>query len=238
MLGMCACILSFLGPGAWYILSLAFDTTTLPFSSQNFILLITTLVMTLFGGVIGYNHDIVSRTAQQDSLTRLFNQAAFFLKAEFHFNMGTRYKDNLSIVMIDIDDFKQVNDRNNHLMGSSVLRDVAQIIRESLRETDIAARFGGDEFVLCLPRTDLKMSGLVAERIRSKIEQTVFHYKDTTTSITVSMGVATMKCTQGVSLQVLTERADIELYRAKKNGKNQVVLEGQVLEPSQTHQVS
>ena len=127
--------------------------------------------------------------------------------------------------MMDLDFFKDVNDTNNHLVGSAVLKKVGYIINEGLRETDVAARFGGDEFVICLPRTDLEMAGIVAERLRSGIEATTFSYKEHNVKVTASFGVNSMKCSSNGSVEMVTERADHLLYKAKDAGRNRVFLD-------------
>ena len=148
----------------------------------------------LFGYILGGKQDVLYRYLENDNLTVLLNQTSFFRKANYHYQLGTRYHDSLSIIMIDLDHFKNVNDSNNHLMGSAVLKQVGKIIQQHLRETDVAARFGGDEFVICLPRTDLEQAQIVADRIRQIIAETEYNHKSHRCHVTASFGVCAELC--------------------------------------------
>ena len=159
----------------------------------------------------------------KDNLTILYNQPAFFDLAQRHFQIGVRYDDHLAIIMMDLDHFKKVNDSNNHLVGSALLKQVAEIIASNLRDTDIAARFGGDEFIVCLPRTSLPAARIVAERIKSTIASHEFHYQERRLHVTASLGVAVMRCRYQYSVERLVERADKHLYAAKAAGRNALV---------------
>jgi diguanylate cyclase len=145
-----------------------------------------------------------------DPLTGLSNRRALDEALKTQFSMMARYEKRFSILIIDIDHFKQINDRQGHLYGDQVLRQLAQILDESLRETDIATRFGGEEFVIIMPETDLVGGCILGERLCRKIEKEL--------TITISGGVA--EANEGDSAQSLLARADTALYSAKSGGRN------------------
>jgi diguanylate cyclase (GGDEF)-like protein len=178
---------------------------------------------TAIGALIGHYHERLKVLAARDDLTGLFNQTAFMQTAEFLLQLGIRHGEPIAVVMMDIDHFKSVNDNHNHLVGSHILKEIARILSLSLRKSDLTARFGGDEYVLCLPRTPARSAAEVAERIRKAIEGAVFTYRDHTVRVTVSIGVATATCVPGLELRRLAEVADAALYKAKAAGRNAVV---------------
>ncbi|SMF37042.1 GGDEF domain-containing protein [Pseudobacteriovorax antillogorgiicola] len=218
-------VVASLAPSGWFLMCRLFNYEATHQGIYLYMFLSTAISLGAFGFIVGSYQDVLFRFLEQDNLTILLNQKAFFRKADHHYQLGVRYKDYLSVIMMDIDNFKDVNDDNNHMVGSAVLKKVGFIISEGLRETDVAARFGGDEFVICLPRTDLVMAGVVAERVRHVIEATTFTYKEFNIKVTASFGVAAMKCTANGSVEMIAERADHLLYKAKDAGRNQVVLD-------------
>jgi diguanylate cyclase (GGDEF)-like protein len=126
--------------------------------------------------------------------------------------------------MLDVDFFKKVNDTHGHQVGDEVLKAVAQIVTSSLRTGDVAARYGGEEFVTVLPGSDMEGATLVAERIRSRLEQTEIQTTKGPIQVTASFGVAAVRgpdC-RGAAKD-LVARADAALYEAKRNGRNRVV---------------
>ena len=127
--------------------------------------------------------------------------------------------------MLDIDDFKALNDRFGHLMGDEVLRGVSSLIRESLREMDVAARYGGEEFVVVVPETDAQGARAVAERIRQSVSAHAFLEEAAGGGIhaTVSVGVSTFPA-DGRSVESLIRAADDAMYGAKRAGKDRVVV--------------
>jgi diguanylate cyclase (GGDEF)-like protein len=120
--------------------------------------------------------------------------------------------------MLDIDNFKAVNDTFGHRAGDEVILSVAHAIMACIRKTDVAGRYGGEEFLVLLPETDLASAKVVAEKIRSTVAQLSFEIKDL--AITISAGVA--EAQQGESYEAFINRADANLYRAKRSGKNRV----------------
>ena len=160
--------------------------------------------------------------AMRDGLTGLFNRRAIEEYAESEFNITERKKHPLSIVMLDIDHFKKVNDRFGHKAGDYALQQVAKILKEDLRSYDRVGRWGGEEFMLILPDTHLDDALIVAERIRVKIAETKITLESGEAfSIHISLGVA---CTSGQSttLTKLIDSADQAMYQAKQSGRNQV----------------
>jgi diguanylate cyclase len=134
-----------------------------------------------------------------------------------------RYQTGFSVLMIDLDRFKTVNDTRGHLVGDSVLRQMGDLLRGEVRSVDLAARYGGEEFVIVLPETDSEGALVFAERLRKRVMHTNFAETGEPLSITVSIGVACAKPDDDVSTpDSLIERADEALYRAKNEGRNRV----------------
>ena len=163
----------------------------------------------------------LEKLASFDSLTRVYNRQAIMGRLRETINRVRRYKESLSLIMLDIDHFKKVNDQYGHLVGDDVLEKVATLIRDNIRSTDMVGRYGGEEFLIILPQTDLYAARIVAERIRSIIEMTKMKdFVGNTFSITVSQGISS--CEPGDDVYSLISRADEALYRAKENGRNRV----------------
>lgn len=163
----------------------------------------------------------LDRLATFDSLTGLYNRRAILARLRELTNLANRYKEDFSLIILDIDHFKKINDRYGHLTGDEVLEVTATLIRRNIRDTDIVGRYGGEEFIMVLPKTTLALSWIVAERLRSTIEKT--EMKDTAGhvfSITVSQGLAGWE--RGEDVTSLVSRADEALYKAKEKGRNRV----------------
>ncbi|MCJ7576806.1 MAG: diguanylate cyclase, partial [Dehalococcoidia bacterium] len=163
----------------------------------------------------------LERLATFDSLTGLYNRRAILGKLRELINLANRYKEDFSLIMLDIDHFKKVNDRYGHLTGDDVLEKVAALIRGNIRDTDIAGRYGGEEFIIILPQTTLSSAWVVVERLRSIIEQA--EMKDpagNVFAITVSQGLAGWE--RGEDAHSLISRSDEALYKAKEKGRNRV----------------
>jgi diguanylate cyclase (GGDEF)-like protein len=159
----------------------------------------------------------IAEIAITDGLTRLFDVSTFRVKLETEIRRYRRYGSEVSVLMIDIDDFKKFNDTHGHPQGDRVLADVSALIEKTTRDLDICARYGGEEFSVILPQTDRRAALMIAERIRRRIEK---KYKKTS-GVTVSIGCA-MCPEDGKSAKVLVKKADKALYVSKANGKNQV----------------
>jgi two-component system cell cycle response regulator len=160
-----------------------------------------------------------------DGLTKLYNHRYFQDELLRAFEESQRYQRPLSLAIIDIDFFKKVNDTYGHSVGDEVLRAVAKIFKESIRSTDLGARYGGEEFAVMMPETELDDALTFAEKIRMLIEKTPFETTAGTIHATVSIGVASVPHTRIHSAKEVVVAADKALYRAKKNGRNQVQAE-------------
>jgi len=163
----------------------------------------------------------LERLANFDSLTGLYNRQAILGKLRELINRAKRYNEDFSLSMLDIDHFKRVNDRYGHLTGDEVLEKIAALIRRNIRDTDIAGRYGGEEFIIILPQANLSSALVVAERIRNIIENA--EMKDSVGNvfaITVSQGLSGWE--RDEDAYSLISRADEALYKAKANGRNRV----------------
>jgi len=159
--------------------------------------------------------------ATTDGLTEISNRRFFLTSAEKEFERSIRYMESLSIIMIDIDHFKKVNDTYGHTTGDEVLHETAQICKQSLREVDLIGRYGGEEFIILLPETDAVEAYLVAERLCTLIADHKFNTKSGIIHITASLGVASIE-DKGYSLKSLLDHSDQALYIAKQEGRNRV----------------
>ena len=161
--------------------------------------------------------------AHTDSLTHLLNRRALTIRLVAELERVRRYNSPLTMLMIDLDHFKLVNDTFGHLVGDEVLRGLAMILQRSVRSVDMVARYGGEEFVVVLPETGEMGAVAFAERIRQRAEQHNFEAaRSATVRITVSIGVSCFPSPHVESAEDLFARADAALYRAKDRGRNQV----------------
>ncbi len=156
-----------------------------------------------------------------DALTGVYNRRHFFETSKDFISIARRNKGDLSLLMIDIDYFKRVNDTYGHNAGDSALIALAEEIRNLLRESDVFARIGGEEFAVLLHDTPLDGAKTIAEKIRKTIEQRIFFHKDVELKIEVSIGISTLNETTN-SMDALYELVDKKLYEAKESGRNRV----------------
>ena len=161
--------------------------------------------------------------ASSDCLTGLQRRRAFMSKAELEFERAKRYGHDLSIVVMDIDHFKSVNDRYGHAVGDLVLQHVANICRANLRSMDLVARIGGEEFVLLLPETNLLAAHKLAERLRTEIETSAVENSGALVKVTTSFGIADRESSGLDELKSMINEADRMLYEAKGAGRNQTM---------------
>ncbi len=159
--------------------------------------------------------------AQKDELTGLKNRRAFFEQGHRIFQQAKRFHHPVSLIMMDIDHFKSINDRYGHSIGDKVLRAVAEPLQRLVREIDIVARMGGEEFAFVLPETGLEDAANLAERLRSEIEDLVVTNNANEMKITASFGVVNCKGGEK-NIEALLTAADDALYVAKRKGRNQV----------------
>lgn len=168
---------------------------------------------------------ILEKLAASDSLTELANRRSFFEQAEAEVQRAHRYGHPLALQMLDIDHFKSINDHFGHAAGDEVLRRIAGVLRANLRHNDLAARIGGEEFVVLLPETQLEDAAQHAERLRNAIAGLRIPFEQSTLSVTVSLGVAALHAGE-LSPEPMLMRADSGLYRAKQSGRNRVQVAG------------
>jgi diguanylate cyclase (GGDEF)-like protein len=166
---------------------------------------------------------LFEKQALTDTLTGLFNKRHFETQLELHHRRIKRKNGELSLIMMDVDDFKQINDKHGHPQGDVVLARLGKVIRTSLRDGDIACRYGGEEFSVILPDTSLEIAREIAERIRKTAASQVFAPARPLSSfnVTLSLGVAAWQ--EGKTAQDLVAMADAALYKAKSRGKNQAI---------------
>lgn len=162
--------------------------------------------------------------ATVDALTGAINRYHFIERARYEVARATRYRQPLSVAMIDADHFKNVNDTVGHAGGDAVLRDLVSICKSQLRETDLLGRYGGEEFIVLLPGTPVEAAGTLAERLRRAIEQHMVITPGGWMSYTVSLGVAGFDGVSSTTLEDLMAQADAALYDAKHRGRNRVAL--------------
>ncbi|ADD68607.1 diguanylate cyclase [Denitrovibrio acetiphilus DSM 12809] len=155
--------------------------------------------------------------SQQDPLTKIYNRTKFFEEVEKELDRVSRYGQDMSILMIDVDYFKEVNDQYGHLVGDKVLIELTQIIRQNIRKSDVFARYGGEEFALLMPMTAQKGAREKADLIREAVST---HNFDKCGRVTCSFGVATYA--EGDTVDSFVQKADIALYNAKESGRNMV----------------
>lgn len=162
------------------------------------------------------------KEASEDYLTGLPNRKTFEHRLLLETHRSTRHSLPLSIAIIDLDRFKTVNDTLGHNVGDTVLRQMAELLREHVRDIDLVSRWGGDEFVALLVDTDLIGISVWAERMRTRVENHTFGSQDNPIKLTISIGIS---CTEGEKSRAesLFEHADNCLFRAKEGGRNQVV---------------
>lgn len=161
--------------------------------------------------------------ATTDSLTRLLNRRALLDRLSGEVERAKRFKSQLSLLMVDLDHFKTVNDRYGHLAGDEVLRQVGDLLARVVRTIDVVARYGGEEFVVALPETSSEGAVVFAERLRERVASQALEVGgDRNFHLTCSVGVATFPSPHVASTEALFARADEALYRAKSGGRNQV----------------
>jgi two-component system cell cycle response regulator len=159
-----------------------------------------------------------------DDLTRLYNSRHFYHQIKMELDRADRYGQPLTLLLFDIDDFKRFNDTYGHIEGDQVLQRLGQVVKNCLRQTDSAYRYGGEEFTVLLPMTTSKEGIVTAERIRSEFKKETFTpVPGREVHMTVSIGLAQYESNE--KIKDLIERADQFMYRGKKHGKDRVCSE-------------
>lgn len=165
----------------------------------------------------------LEKQATHDPLTELYNRRYVFGFIENELKRYRRYGDRFSLILIDADFFKRVNDTYGHGAGDAALRHISDSCVRSVREADVVGRFGGEEFIIVLPRTSATEAAVVAERIRASLRQPGFKWQDRPINITLSLGIAEVG-SDAASFDELLKSADSALYAAKRAGRDQVAI--------------
>jgi len=159
-----------------------------------------------------------------DDLTQLYNSRYFYHQLKIEMDRADRYGHPLTLLLLDLDDFKQFNDAYGHIEGDQVLMRLGQVVKRCLRQTDSAYRYGGEEFTVLLPMTTSVDSAVIAERIRTEFKKEIFSLvPDQNVHVTVSLGLA--QCKKREEMKAFVHRVDQLMYQAKKNGKDGICSE-------------
>ena len=180
-----------------------------------FITLIITLIVLFYVRSI---HTKLNQLASNDVLTGLPNRRTFYSQLAHFLQLKKRHSNNLSVIFIDVDDFKKINDMHGHDIGDKVLIGIAKTLQSTLRESDCIARWGGEEFAILLLETQLKDAALIADQLRGNIEKDAYLIKQTGQSTTISLGITQVSSDDDIDS--LFKRVDAALYQAKEKGKN------------------
>ena len=165
-------------------------------------------------------HEIIHRMALTDGLTDLANRKQLDALLAEEIPRARRHGRDLSVLLLDIDHFKSINDTHGHLTGDSVLRGLAGIMQRRLRPSDRLGRYGGEEFCVILPETSRQNAAKIGEDLRSLVEAHAFVAEDKNIRVTISVGVGSLE--EGMTMDELYRRADEKLYQAKRSGRNKV----------------
>ena len=168
--------------------------------------------------------DKLRQLATMDSLTGIYNRSYFLELSHKLLAAAALNRTSLSIILLDIDFFKSINDRYGHQYGDLALQHIALVCKRHMREEDIFGRYGGEEFVICLPGIPLKQAGQLSERIRQDIEESILHTSVGSINVTASFGVVEAVHSNDITLEELLSEADHALYTSKRNGRNAVHL--------------
>jgi two-component system, cell cycle response regulator len=192
------------------------DYITKPFSFSE-------LLARIRGGarIVQYQQQLEHQT-QIDSLTGLYNRRAFEKRLTEEIERATRHGHPLSLLMLDVDNFKIINDTHGHQAGDAALVRICEILRTEMRQSDFLSRFGGEEFVLILPENDHESAMRAAQRILTEVRSSAFTTHDAQFSMTLSIGVSSTAIYPYGNASKMVEDADRALYSAKHNGKNRV----------------
>ncbi|NOQ89259.1 MAG: diguanylate cyclase [Gammaproteobacteria bacterium] len=159
------------------------------------------------------------RRARVDELTGLYNRRAFYEYGNILANNSQRNKDVLAMIIMDLDNFKSVNDNFGHAAGDVALKQIGKILLQRLRKSDVFARIGGEEFGMLLPLTSLSEAAQLAEELRKAVQSSAVSYEDKTFNITASFGVTSDVC----DIDTLVRQADLAMYKSKDSGRNTVI---------------
>ena len=167
-------------------------------------------------------HENLMSSALRDPLTKLFNKRYFLDRLDSELKFAKRHDTALSLLLVDLDHFKAVNDTHGHLAGDAILVNLAQVLQRAVRNEDVVARFGGEEIAIILRAIPLEPAFLLADRLRDLIQQTVTKHHHLELRATASIGAAGYPTTKADTIEALIEAADKALYKAKGHGRNRV----------------
>lgn len=187
---------------------------------QDFLTIVSSIVSPLIEH--GYMVLQARQLAKTDGLTGIANHRAFHEALDREIARANRRSGVFSLILLDIDDFKKINDARGHLVGDAVIRDLVRRVRESIRSVDLFARYGGEEFGLILPDTDRRGAEILARRILEAVHVKPFVYGQNAVPYTVSMGISIFDTRRAVKKDVLIDQADAAMYASKRGGKNRV----------------
>ena len=203
------------------------DLLSLPYGAKLLAqvapMLLVAYITSMLSADLRHAYSHVKQLSETDDLTGVLNMRAFVTLAERVSQQAGRYARPFSVLMIDSDSLKQVNDTQGHETGNRLLQQIVECIRGRLRQTDLIARYGGDEFVALLPETPCNGAACVAERIRKSVESTPLGTRESSVSTSVSIGVACYP-DHGVDFETVLEKADQAMYASKAAGKNRVTV--------------
>jgi diguanylate cyclase (GGDEF)-like protein len=227
--GLIACCYLLMGFKVYSVDLIAPGTFTMLMARFSPFLLVAYVTSVLASDILSARHKI-KLLSQTDDLTRLYNMRTFNILLQQEIARVRRYGTPLTIIMIDIDELKRINDRHGHTAGSRLIQAVSTSLENCVRSSDVLARFGGDEFVVMINHTDSDGRRLTAERIRTAIANTSFDVEGKQVSTTASIGIASFPDDVSDARGVL-DKADIALYKSKKTGRNKVTLYDCSLDP-------
>lgn len=191
-------------------------------SDQHFLYVLSSIVSSLIEH--GYSERQARQLAKTDGLTGIANHRSFHEALDREISRSVRKGTPLSLMIMDIDDFKKINDTYGHLVGDAVLKNLVQRVLENIRTIDIFARYGGEEFGLILPETATKGAEILAARIKDAITSEPFAYGQHSIHYTTSIGLSTFNPERPVKKDVLVDQADAAMYSSKRSGKNRITI--------------
>ena len=210
---------------------LTLAASLIAFRAERFEMLLTALpIGSITAGIMSFTvmrvihhlrmqQESLERYATVDELTGSPNRRVFLERLESEVNRCARLGTRLSVVFVDIDHFKRINDAHGHQVGDAVLKEIFARLEQSLRAYDFVGRYGGDEFVMALPGNDAEGGAAVAERLRESVQESAV---GKVSEVTISLGVAQLE--QGMTAEGLLRNADMALYRAKNGGRNKTIM--------------
>lgn len=207
------------------VLGIANDDEAIPFEAKDILRMISVRVSNVLTNAT--LHRDTKLLALTDGLTGLLNHRAFHQRLINEFERSRRYDSHISLIVADFDDLKMINDTYGHPVGDEMLQKIGDILRDATRDSDVLARYGGDEFVILLPQTNIENACNMAERILSKVRKDTFIVQDNEIKCTLTIGVAAAPQEKIKLPEDLFETADHALYKAKRAGKNRISIAGQ-----------